>query len=244
MSGAPSNRADRGFHNEDWQPVRHKHSKDAGWSLFVGNLAFTITKDDIWKRFGQFGEILDVYIPTFTVSGRRKGYWFVKFRRKEEATSAKDMLHNKFLARRRIVVRDAIQRHEDFKRKNQSSCNNAHQPTVTTQLGAYQEFRPLHGSNTISSDSNMPDSMCRASQQIQTHLSTPWIQPNKAIMEASDKWLSGMKDVFNDNSRSPIISPPLLPLTYSASCDAVHHNTTKTTTRRNELLAQVAVMDK
>ncbi|XP_058106328.1 uncharacterized protein LOC131249541 [Magnolia sinica] len=110
MSGAPSIRVNRGVQDKDWQPVRHKHSKNAGWSLFVGNLAFTITEDHIRKRFGQCGEILDVYIPTFAASGRRKGHGFVRFRRKEEATSAKDMLHDRFLARRRMIVTDAIQR--------------------------------------------------------------------------------------------------------------------------------------
>ncbi|XP_058075191.1 serine/arginine-rich SC35-like splicing factor SCL28 [Magnolia sinica] len=86
---------------------RYRRSKGSEWSLFVGNLAFDIKEDDLNKRFSQFGDINDIYIPTFVRSGRKKGYAFVRFRNKEDAQKAKEMLNDRFIGRRRMVVNDA-----------------------------------------------------------------------------------------------------------------------------------------
>ncbi|XP_058087498.1 uncharacterized protein LOC131234583 [Magnolia sinica] len=74
----------------EWKTVRNKRHKVGEWSLFVGNLGFDITEDDLRKRFGQFGDLSDVYIPNATQFGRNRGYALVRFQRKGEALIVKE----------------------------------------------------------------------------------------------------------------------------------------------------------
>ncbi|CAF9928439.1 hypothetical protein IMSHALPRED_007471 [Imshaugia aleurites] len=47
--------------------------------IFVGNLAFETTKQDLEDQFTKCGEILDVHIATFEDTGKCKGYAWVEF---------------------------------------------------------------------------------------------------------------------------------------------------------------------
>ncbi|XP_058071202.1 uncharacterized protein LOC131220268 [Magnolia sinica] len=94
----------------EWQTVKPRQSKGSEWSLFVGNLAFGIKEEDLQKRFGQFGDINDIYFPSFARSGRKRGYAFVRFQNKGNTQTAKEKLHDRFMGRRRMIVNDASQR--------------------------------------------------------------------------------------------------------------------------------------
>lgn len=48
--------------------------------IFVGNLAFDVTKEDLVDHFGQCGEVTDVHMATFEDSGKCKGFAWVTFR--------------------------------------------------------------------------------------------------------------------------------------------------------------------
>lgn len=56
--------------------------------VFVGNLGFDTTKEDLQAHYGQCGEILDIHMATFEDSGKCKGYAWVTFEDVEAATSA------------------------------------------------------------------------------------------------------------------------------------------------------------
>ncbi|KAF2745270.1 hypothetical protein M011DRAFT_406845 [Sporormia fimetaria CBS 119925] len=56
--------------------------------VFVGNLAFDVTKEDLSEHYGQCGEIADLHMATFEDSGKCKGYAWVTFEDVESATSA------------------------------------------------------------------------------------------------------------------------------------------------------------
>ncbi|KAF2652962.1 hypothetical protein K491DRAFT_695116 [Lophiostoma macrostomum CBS 122681] len=56
--------------------------------IFVGNLAFDVSKEDLEQHFGQCGEVADVHMATFEDSGKCKGYAWVTFEDVEAATSA------------------------------------------------------------------------------------------------------------------------------------------------------------
>ncbi|ORY01120.1 hypothetical protein BCR34DRAFT_494161 [Clohesyomyces aquaticus] len=56
--------------------------------VFVGNLAFDVTKEDLQEHFGQCGEILDIHMATFEDSGKCKGYAWITFADAEIATWA------------------------------------------------------------------------------------------------------------------------------------------------------------
>ncbi|KAI9694741.1 MAG: hypothetical protein M1822_000357 [Bathelium mastoideum] len=56
--------------------------------VFVGNLGYDMTVDDVRHNFAPCGEILDVHAATFEDSGRSKGYAWVTFETVEAAEAA------------------------------------------------------------------------------------------------------------------------------------------------------------
>ncbi|MCJ1324724.1 hypothetical protein MMC10_001386 [Thelotrema lepadinum] len=56
--------------------------------IFVGNLDFDTTEDDLRRLFNRCGEITDVFMATFEDSGKCKGFSLVTFKEIEEAATA------------------------------------------------------------------------------------------------------------------------------------------------------------
>lgn len=56
--------------------------------IFVGNLAFETTKQDLEEQFTRCGEMLDVHIATFEDTGKCKGYAWVEFAELEAGEAA------------------------------------------------------------------------------------------------------------------------------------------------------------
>ncbi|KAF2729647.1 hypothetical protein EJ04DRAFT_515785 [Polyplosphaeria fusca] len=65
-----------------------KDSKPPNKRIFVGNLGFDTTKDELIAHFGQCGDIEDVHMATFEDSGKCKGFAWVTFGDVEAATAA------------------------------------------------------------------------------------------------------------------------------------------------------------
>ncbi|KAI1842241.1 hypothetical protein JX265_006867 [Neoarthrinium moseri] len=61
---------------------------EASRKIYVGNLGFQNTEDDLWYHFEKCGEIDWVKVATFEDSGKCKGYGWVKFREVEAAEAA------------------------------------------------------------------------------------------------------------------------------------------------------------
>lgn len=56
--------------------------------VFVGNLGFDTTKEDLQNHFGQCGEIADIFMATFEDSGKSKGFAWVTFTSEEAGIAA------------------------------------------------------------------------------------------------------------------------------------------------------------
>jgi RNA recognition motif-containing protein len=56
--------------------------------VFVGNLSFDVTKEDLETHYGQCGEVEMIHVATFEDSGKCKGYAWVTFGDIEASTSA------------------------------------------------------------------------------------------------------------------------------------------------------------
>lgn len=63
-------------------------SKTPSKRIFVGNLSFDVTRDEIAEHFGQAGEVEDVFLATFEDSGKCKGFGWVRFAEIEAAEAA------------------------------------------------------------------------------------------------------------------------------------------------------------
>lgn len=65
-----------------------KSGKPPSKRIFVGNLAFETTKQDLQEQFTKCGEMLDVHIATFEDTGKCKGYAWVEFAELEAGEAA------------------------------------------------------------------------------------------------------------------------------------------------------------
>ena len=77
--------------------------------LFVGNLPFSHTEEDLREAFSVYGELEDVRLITERESGRSRGFGFVTFVNVEDSQSAV-ALDGQTLGARRIAVNVAKER--------------------------------------------------------------------------------------------------------------------------------------
>lgn len=56
--------------------------------LYVANLAYTVSEDQIREIFSQYGEIVEVRLITDRMSGRSKGFAFVEYGSEDAAKTA------------------------------------------------------------------------------------------------------------------------------------------------------------
>ena len=75
--------------------------------LFVGNLSFQATEEDLRELFAQAGTVETVRIITDQFTGRPRGFGFVEMATKEEASKAVEMLNGRLFRDRNLVVDEA-----------------------------------------------------------------------------------------------------------------------------------------
>jgi len=81
-------------------------------NIYVGNLSFDVTEEDLKEAFSAFGQVESVKIIKDNYSGRSKGFGFVEMLGKAEARSAIEGLQGKDLKGRAINVNEARPRTE------------------------------------------------------------------------------------------------------------------------------------
>lgn len=75
--------------------------------LYVGNLSYEVTEDELAAEFGTYGKVESVAIPADKFSGRPRGFAFVEMPAKSEAEAAISGLNGKSLKDRTIVVNES-----------------------------------------------------------------------------------------------------------------------------------------
>ncbi len=76
-------------------------------NMYIGNLAYDVTEDDLKNAFSEFGEVSSVKIIIDKFSGRSKGFGFVEMPSNSEADQAIKALNGKVLNGRSIKVNQA-----------------------------------------------------------------------------------------------------------------------------------------
>jgi len=80
--------------------------------IYVGNLSYEVTEEDLRQEFGAFGEVTSVSIITDRISGRPKGFGFIEMASVSEGQAAITGLNGKTLRERTLVVNTARPRSE------------------------------------------------------------------------------------------------------------------------------------
>jgi RNA recognition motif-containing protein len=81
-------------------------------NLYVGNLSYGVTEDDLQALFSEFGEVASVNIIKDQMSGQSKGFGFVEMPDNSEADKAIKALNGKELKGREVKVNQAKPRGE------------------------------------------------------------------------------------------------------------------------------------
>ncbi len=75
--------------------------------LFVGNLSYTATENDLQDHFAQAGTVISVSIMQDRVTGRSRGFAFVEMGSPAEVEKAIAQLHQKDFQGRPLTVNEA-----------------------------------------------------------------------------------------------------------------------------------------
>jgi len=82
-------------------------------NIYVGNLAYEVTEEDLKEAFEVFGEVEVVKVLKDNYTGRSKGFGFVEMSNNADAQSAIDDLNDKDLKGRTLKVNKARPRNEN-----------------------------------------------------------------------------------------------------------------------------------
>lgn len=76
-------------------------------NIYVGNLSYTATEEDIRQAFASYGEVSSVKIITDRETGRPRGFAFVEMPEPQAAKEAIEGLNLTDIAGRRVTVNEA-----------------------------------------------------------------------------------------------------------------------------------------
>ncbi len=81
-------------------------------NLYVGNLSYDLSEDDLKNAFGEHGEVSSAKIISDRMTGRSKGFGFVEMPNDDEGRSALEALNDVELKGRSLKVSEARPREE------------------------------------------------------------------------------------------------------------------------------------
>ncbi len=80
--------------------------------LYVGNLSFSVTSDDLQDYFAQAGTVESAKVIEDRDTGRSRGFGFVEMSSSEEAAAAIEQFNGQDFEGRNLVVNEARPREE------------------------------------------------------------------------------------------------------------------------------------
>lgn len=96
-------------------------------NIFVGNLSYQTTQEDLQSVFSQYGAVERVNIVTDRMTGQARGFAFVEMTNREEAENAISVLNGSDLHGRTLNVNEARPKPEGgrggFSRGNSGGYN-------------------------------------------------------------------------------------------------------------------------
>jgi RNA recognition motif-containing protein len=76
-------------------------------NIYVGNLPYSVTEEELREIFSEFGEVASVNVITDKYSGQSKGFGFVEMENNSEADEAIKALNESSFKGRNIKVNQA-----------------------------------------------------------------------------------------------------------------------------------------
>lgn len=109
--------------------------------LYVGNLSYDSTQEDIQALFETYGAVSDVFIVKDRESGRPRGFAFVTMETKESMLAAIEALNGKEFMGRELAINEARPREERGGRDNFRGKGRSHDRDRKNDNRGYQNRR-------------------------------------------------------------------------------------------------------
>src|SRR3972149_541684 len=75
--------------------------------LYVGNMPYTVSSDDLRKQFTDAGTVVDAVVISFKDTGRSKGFGFVEMETEDAAKAAIEKFNGSDMGGRKMIVSEA-----------------------------------------------------------------------------------------------------------------------------------------
>jgi RNA recognition motif-containing protein len=85
-------------------------------SIYVGNLSYDVTQDDVSQVFAEYGTVVRVHLPTDRETGKMRGFAFVEMKDETQENSAISALDGAEWMGRNLKVNKARPREENNNR--------------------------------------------------------------------------------------------------------------------------------
>jgi RNA recognition motif-containing protein len=92
-----------------WAPPGEKETAISR-KVFVGNLSFDVTREELIQVFNEVGSVVDAKVPTDRDTGRPRGFAFVEFEDEEGARRCIEQMNGRDLGGRSLRVNEAEDR--------------------------------------------------------------------------------------------------------------------------------------
>ncbi|MEB3123231.1 MAG: RNA-binding protein [Snowella sp.] len=79
-------------------------------SIFVGNLPFEVTEEDLSEAFSEYGKVIRIYFPLDKETKRKRGFAFVEMETPEQEDTAISTLDEAEWMGRQLKVNKARER--------------------------------------------------------------------------------------------------------------------------------------
>jgi RNA recognition motif-containing protein len=96
-------------------------------SIYVGNLSYQVTEEDLKRAFAEYGTVNRVQLPTDRETGRPRGFAFVEMETEAQETAAIDALDGAEWMGRDLKVNKAKPREERSSSRGSWGGNNRNQ---------------------------------------------------------------------------------------------------------------------
>ncbi|MGM3306405.1 RNA recognition motif domain-containing protein [Anabaena sp. WFMT] len=93
-------------------------------SIYVGNLSYQVTEEDLKAAFSEYGKVSRVQLPTDRETGRPRGFAFVEMESEDQETKAIEALNGAEWMGRDLKVNKAKPREERSSPRSGSWDNN------------------------------------------------------------------------------------------------------------------------
>ena len=93
-------------------------------SIYVGNLSYEVTQEDLNNVFTEYGTVKRVHLPTDRETGKMRGFGFVEMSAEEEETAAIEALDGAEWMGRELKVNKARERENRGPRRGGNRRDN------------------------------------------------------------------------------------------------------------------------